>query len=372
MKIAIFGGSFDPLHKEHVNIIDGARSLLNVDRVVLLPTYNPPHKNSTAVSYVHRVNMLKIFQKTRNFVQIDETERELGLKKSYAYVVLGELRKKYPNDELYYLIGSDSLRKFEAWAHPEEILKLVKIKVITRGDDVDILPVCKEYSKRFGGEITVGFGAKEESSSALRLALELGKYEEIGNRIEPQILEYIKENGLYSRFSDLLSKLKSTLSERTYNHSLRTAEFMVENAWRVWADYDKALLSGLLHDCAKGRAPLKELCEYPTESIEVVHQYDGAEIARVEYGITDEEILDAIRYHTTAKPDFSPLGKLLYLADKLERGRSYPSVEKLRLKLQDGVDEAFKSTLSHGVDYLRARDLEIDLLTLRALEWYNI
>ncbi len=371
MRIAVFGGAFDPLHKEHIRIIDGAKSLLKMDKVLLLPTYNPPHKDGASVSYEHRVEMLRLFALSRPYVEIDETEKAHSLEKSYAYIVLAEIKKRYPTDDLYYIIGSDSLRKLTSWARPDELLKSVKIIVITRGED-DVSELINEYSERFGGEISVGFGAESESSSSIRFMLEIGAYDELKGRIDDKILDYIIKNNLYSRYADVVEKLKSTLSERTFRHSLRVAEFAVENAWRVWEDYDRALLAGLLHDCAKGQKPIKNLDAYDTNSPEVIHQYDGALIARREYGIVDNIVLDAIRYHTTAKPNFSSLGKLLYLADKLERGRDYPSVERLRSILEkEGVDACFKETLAHSIEYLRASDKEIDLLTLRAYEWYN-
>ena len=371
MRIAVFGGAFDPLHKEHIRIIDGAKSILNMDKVVLLPTYNPPHKDGSTVSYEHRVAMLRLFALSRPYVEIDETEKELSLEKSYAYIVLGEIKKRYPSDELYYIIGSDSLRKLSSWAQPEEIFKSVKMVVITRGED-DVKDIACEYAKKYNGEIIVGFRAETESSSAIRCKLEIGAYDELKGRLDDKILDYIIKNRLYSRYADVVARLKATLSERTFRHSLRVAEFAVENAWRVWEDYDKALLAGLLHDSAKGRAPIKDESEYDVSSTEVIHQYDGAEVARAEYGIEDEEILDAIRYHTTGKPNFSSLGKLIYLADKLERGRDYPCVDYLRATLeQKGVDVAFREALGHSIEYLRACNKKIDLLTLDAYEWYN-
>ena len=370
MKIGILGGSFDPLHKEHIRIINQAREIIGVDKVILLPTYNPPHKAQVATPYADRVAMLNIFAQKSNFVIVDETERELGLEKSYAYLVLKELKAKYPNDDLYYLIGSDSLRKLNSWAHPEEILKLVRIAVVNRGDD-DVESLAREYSELYGGEIKVYFGAKDESSSSLRLTLELKLYDQIGDRIYPEILSYIKENSLYSRYGKMLDKLSSTLSERTFRHSIRTAIYAVSNAWRVWESYDRAIVGALLHDCAKGMAPLYPIESYPTESKEVIHQYDGAEVAEKEYGITDVDILDAIRYHTTAKPNMSALGKLIYLADKLESGRDYPVVDELRKAVEEDFELGFRKTLAHGIDYLRSKGAQIDILTFEAYKCYN-
>ncbi len=370
MKIGILGGSFDPLHKEHLRIIENARKFVGVEKVILLPTFNPPHKESVGTPYEDRVNMLRLYADNSNFVQIDEIERELGLKKSYAYLVLGELKKKYPTDELYYLIGSDSLRKFESWAHPEEIVKLVRIAVVNRGDD-EVTALADELCARYGGEIKVYFSAEEESSSALRIQLELKQYDALKGRLLPEILDYVVTHRLYSKYGDVVDKLRSSLSERTFNHSIRTAVYAVENAWRVWESYDRALLAGLLHDCAKDRTPLHPLESYPTTALEVIHQYDGAEIAEREYGVTDEGVLDAIRYHTTAKPNMSALAKLVYLADKLEEGRSYPSVNALREAVNEDFERGFALTLAHGVEYLRARNLEIDVLTFEAYECYN-
>lgn len=371
MKIGILGGSFDPLHKEHIKIIDGARDILGMDKVLLMPTFNPPHKSALSTPYEDRVNMLRIFAKTRDFVYVDETEREMKLEKSYAYLVLAEVKQKYPDDELYYIIGSDSLKRFDSWARPEEILKLVSVCVIIRGDDEGVEELARALGERYSGDITVGFRAEEESSSELRFDLELKRFDRLEGRILPEITEYIAGHGLYSKYGKIIQKLKESLSERTYNHSIRTAEFAVKNAWRVWESFDRAFIAGLLHDSAKGRAPLAPIESYPTDSPEVIHQYDGAVVAEKEYGVTDPAVLDAIRYHTTARPDFSALGKLIYMADKLEYGRNYPGVAVLREALERNFDEGFLATLKHGIEYLKAKGVDIDVLTFETYEWYN-
>lgn len=372
MKICLFGGAFDPLHKEHIRLIERAKEVLKVDKVLLMPSYNPPHKNSLATPYEHRVKMLELYAQDSSGVFIDETEKSLNLEKSYAYIVLEKIREKYPKEELYYVIGSDSLIKFETWAKPEKVAKLVKIRVARRALSHDVEGYCAKLNALYeGADFQYAFDAEEESSSELKLDLELKRYDRLEGRVYPKILDYIKKNNLYSRHASIIERLKSELSERLFNHSVRTAEYCVKNAWMVGESFDRAFLAGLLHDCAKERAPLKALQDYPTNSPSVAHQYDGAEVAFKEYGVTDKDVLDAIRYHTTARPDFSPLGKLLYLADKLESGRSYDHIDALRKEVTEDFNKGFVSVLNHGVSYLNAKGVEYDVLTLEAYKWYN-
>ncbi len=369
MRIGILGGSFSPLHSGHITIIDLAFKRLKLDKLLLIPTFNPPHKEASD-DYEHRVNMLRLFASTRKGVVVDETEKELGLEKSYAYLVLEVVTEKYPSDtEFFYLLGSDSIRRFNVWARPGRIMQLVNLATVLRGED-DLTEVLKELKERYGKKVTVIGRAENESSSLLKLDLELGRYDRLEGRIPPEIIEYIKGNGLYRRYAHIVERLKRTLSERTFNHSVRVAEYAVTHAWEVWENFESAFLAGLLHDCAKGRAPLKEISEYPVENedgVEIIHQFDGAEIARTEYGITDEKVLDAIRYHTTSKNGASPLLKLIYCADKIELGRQYEGVERLREIFEEDFERGYKETLLHGVEYLTGKNKWISPLTKEAI-----
>ena len=149
--------------------------------------------------------------------------------------------------------------------------------------------------------------------------------------------------------SEIKEKLKNILPEKRYLHSIGVSETAETIAKMHNVCPKKAYLAGLLHDCAKMQTDeelLKSCREFKINltpddmaSMQVLHGFVGAEIAKRDFSVSDTEILDAIRYHTTGKPNFSPLGKLIYLADKLECGRDYPSVDNLRATLeQKGVD----------------------------------
>ncbi len=135
-------------------------------------------------------------------------------------------------------------------------------------------------------------------------------------------------------------KLKSMLLEKRYLHSVSVMETAVKMAKFYGADEEKAKIAGLLHDCAKNYSAgeMISLCdEYGIDLDEVskkqhglIHAFLGAEIAKREFGICDEEIYDAIYYHTVGKPNMSTLTKIIYIADGIEPLRIYEGVEHLR------------------------------------------
>lgn len=145
-------------------------------------------------------------------------------------------------------------------------------------------------------------------------------------------------------------KLKNTLSEKRYKHSLGVADEAVKLAKLYGADVEKAYVAGLVHDCAKEiktEAAVKMLKEdyniIPEESFlyvpRLLHGLLGSCIARSEFGINDEEIIDAVRYHTTGKADMSLLTGIVYIADYIEPGRSYNDVDVLRKITYKNLEE---------------------------------
>lgn len=154
-------------------------------------------------------------------------------------------------------------------------------------------------------------------------------------------------------------KLKRTLSEKRYKHSLGVCDEAVKLAKLYGADTEKAYMAGLLHDCAKGYDTNKqiELCaEYGialdkiTLSCKaVIHAPLGAAVAKDEYGIDDEEILEAIRCHTVAKENMSLLDKIIYIADMIEPMRDFDGVDKLRKAAYKNIDEAFIMGLKQSI-----------------------
>ena len=112
-KTVVFGGAFDPPHKEHVDMCKNAMSALNMDRLVLVPTYLPPHKNVGFLSFDERCELAEIAFEGIDFV-IDRIEYERG-RNNYSCEILPILKEKY--GDIAYLVGGDSISHFDTWFH---------------------------------------------------------------------------------------------------------------------------------------------------------------------------------------------------------------------------------------------------------------
>lgn len=155
------------------------------------------------------------------------------------------------------------------------------------------------------------------------------------------------------------NSLKNMLDEKRYCHSVGVANEAVRIAELVGYDTDRAYLAGLIHDCAK-RIPYDESVRIAQDNGEVldsvtlacpgiVHAPVGAVIARREFGITDNEILNAVRYHTVAREKMTLLEKIIYIADMTEPNRNFDGVEELRQACCCDIDAAFFKTLRQSV-----------------------
>lgn len=168
--------------------------------------------------------------------------------------------------------------------------------------------------------------------------------------------------------------LKANLSEERYEHSLGTAECARELAERFGVDSEKAYFTGLIHDCAKNLSKTEtdniietqlkleegELCSPKTH-----HAPVGAYIAKKEFGIDDEEILSAIRWHTIGKVNMTTFEKIIFLADKLEsRTRPCEICEPIREALNKSLDAALLLCYKNTINSLVDRELRICTATI--------
>lgn len=148
----------------------------------------------------------------------------------------------------------------------------------------------------------------------------------------------------------MIERLRSTLNDLRFKHTLGVAEEARRLAPMFGVDEEKAYLAGLLHDCAKNFTPgqVEDCCKKYSVTLDpycetekaLVHAYLGAVVAREEYGVEDEEILNAIYYHTTARPDMTPIEKLIYIADMTEPGRELTQSAELRSMVEESIDDA--------------------------------
>lgn len=160
-------------------------------------------------------------------------------------------------------------------------------------------------------------------------------------------------------YEPLKGILQKRLNEKRYYHSLCVADEAKRLAEKYGGDKDKAYLAGLLHDITKN-APDEEhlqifkefgiiLSDIEQNAKKLWHAMSGAEYVKNVLEINDPEIIDAIRYHTTAKADMSLLAKILYLADFTSKDRDYEDVDVIREYVDESLEKAFVYALQYSI-----------------------
>ncbi|MBS7262149.1 MAG: nicotinate (nicotinamide) nucleotide adenylyltransferase [Eubacteriales bacterium] len=193
-RVALFGGSFDPVHNGHLYM---ARKVLEsglVDRLELIPLKAPWHKK-LASSARHRVNMLKAAIEGEKGMSINLMElRRPGM--TYTADTVRILKKKYPQNRYYYVIGDDSLGKLDTWHDAAYLLKAVPFIAVYRRADVERERVRERLREEFGAEIVLlETGVYDLSSTEVRAAAAEGR--SLEGMVPEKVAAYIKERKLY-------------------------------------------------------------------------------------------------------------------------------------------------------------------------------
>ena len=132
MKTGIFGGAFDPIHKGHIYMAQKAMEEYSLDRILLVPSGHSPNKTENAMTaFSHRYNMCKLASEAVPGIEVSDIEIK-DESTSYTYVTLQKLKALYPEDELYFIMGGDSLDYFESWMRPDVIARTAIILVMIR------------------------------------------------------------------------------------------------------------------------------------------------------------------------------------------------------------------------------------------------
>ncbi len=177
-----------------------------------------------------------------------------------------------------------------------------------------------------------------------------------------------------NKMKDIQNKLINDIGEKRFKHSLRVAETAVKLADNYGLDPKKAYLAGLIHDCAKynEEAYIKkyniDFSIYPVSSIKdpVLHSFLGAEVAKKVYNIYDGDVLKAIEYHTTGRPDMSDLEKIIFIADAIEPARDFEGIEKIRKLAFENLNKAMLNLLDSNIIFLIGKKALINPLSFEA------
>ena len=197
MRVGLFGGSFNPIHKGHIALAETMMKQLSLDRVILIPNGESPYKSSEDyVSATERLQMcrLAVDNDPRFEVSSFETDRK---GKSYSIYTAEYFRKKYPDDEFYWLMGSDMLLSFDKWYRYKDILKLVNIAAVTRTgcDSIQLMHVA-DTLKEYGNIIVAHHQPLVISSTEIRKMIK--NNEDLSCYLNEKVVQYIKMNFLYT------------------------------------------------------------------------------------------------------------------------------------------------------------------------------
>lgn len=384
MNIAIYGGSFNPPHLGHREAAASVIQYLSPDRFLIIPDRVPPHKEMEegSPSPEERLYLCQLNFGDLAGIEISDLElRRTG--KSYTYDTICELEQLYPSDRLFLVLGTDMFLSFEEWYHFEYLLEHCGLAVLARDFDDRILleETADRFASDYGAEILIlPHTPLPMSSAEIRNLLKLRNG---ADYLKSEVYAEIIRKRLYASVPEL-----SWLREQAYAmlHESRIAhvagcESEAVQLAKFWGeDPENAAESGILHDITK-RLSYEEqlqLCkkyDIILDSAErrlpkLLHARTGAAVARDLFGISDI-VFDAIRWHTTGKPDMTLLEKILYIADYIEPTRDFPGVEGIRDLAYKDLDRAILLGLQMTVEEVRETGNEPYYDTINALEWYQ-
>lgn len=360
MKIGLFGGTFNPPHKTHITMARQAVEQLQLDKLIIMPCGDPPHKN-TDVDKFSRLKMCQIA-----FDDIGEVSNYEITKqgKSYTVDTLKYLHTVYTDAQFFLIIGEDSFRDFDKWYQPQQILQLCTLAVCQR-EGVNSADMERKYHGKIRNVI---FDPTDVSATEIRLRYNFRLPND--QFVDKNVNKFILDNNLYGKKAQAVDKLRTYVTDpKRFNHTY----YVVKRGLQLAPNHlrEKAFWACLLHDCAKN-LPETAYSNYDFDPADmphaVIHAFLGALVAQKDFGITDVEILDAIKYHCTARPNMTDLDMLVYVADKTEETRPFPTDHLLKGTLKD----MFVACLLEANDYTRAKpNAKLHPLTHDAINFYT-
>lgn len=390
MKIGIYGGTFNPPHLGHITAARAVFEMLKLDRLLIVPDGQPPHKDLPPGSPPPEQRLLLTRLAAEDTGLGDRVEvLDLELRRegrSYTSDTLARLHALYPGDELWLLMGADMFLTLHRWHKPGTIFSLAGVAAFgrTEADTEELFAAQRDYLYRTYPQarlftLTIP-GVVDVSSTALREMLSRG---EGANYLAPAVYGQILREHLYGTAADLrrlpLSELRpvalSFLKRRRIPHVLGTEQEAIRLAERYGADVEKARRAALLHDCTKKlemdeqlalcRRYGIELDELEQKALKLLHARTGAAVARDVFGV-DDEIYGAIRWHTTGRAGMTLLEKIIYLADYIEPSRDFPGVDRLRSVCYEDLDRGLLTGLEMTIEEMREMGNPVHHATLEA------
>ena len=386
-RIGIFGGSFNPPHEGHILAAREFYEQLELDRLLIIPAGDPPHKALSANSPtdLQRLEMTRLAA-----MDLENTEvLDLEIKRegrSYTADTVEILRQTYPQDELFLLMGTDMFYSFGSWYQPKRITKEATIAVAHRDADspARLKSCATDLEEKLGARIVfVENQYLPHSSTSVRAMI---AFRCADAYLSPRVMEYIRSYGLYYAdrnlknlpFDELREISLSLHKNKRVDHVVGCSDTAAALAEKYGVTVEDARRAGILHDITKAlNGPEQlQLCEkyamildsFEREHPKLLHAKTGAVIAREIFG-ESQAVCEAIQWHTTGRENMSMLEKLVYLADYMEPNRTMDGIEELRRLTWTDPDAAMIMGLEMTMTYVRSRGAKVDPHSAAALRF---
>jgi nicotinate-nucleotide adenylyltransferase len=365
MRVLVFGGSFDPPHRGHAALLLAAAKKIKPDAILVVPAYLAPMKNAPHAGAQARLAMVRLGvvdslpARWRRICRIDAREAR-ACRRVFTVETLGALRK----DELHFVCGQDSAASFPKWKNPSRLKSLATWWYGSR-------PGAAGRPPAHFHPVPGRFPAVSSTEIRSRLALD----QNCSRELSGDVLSYIRKHELYG--GRLLSVLRSTLSAARYEHTLNVASLAESLSRRHGADPLKARLAGLLHDIGRRFSPdrlaayvrrrrlkIPGSAEILASDPMLLHAYASEDIARRELGVTDPEVLSAVRRHTLGDRNLTLLDRVLYVADASSLDRAHKNAGRIRALAFIDLDEALKRCIAEKILHAVSRDAWLHPLTI--------
>lgn len=196
MKIGIFGGCFNPPHIKHTKIAFDLIYHNYLDKVIYVPTGDNYVKRDL-INLKDRIHMLELIFKDNKNIEISDISKDNDYQ--YTYQVLDYFNRIYPNDEIYFICGTDNLKQFINWKKYNYILEKYKLIVLKRdSDDINDI-ICNFYIEYINKFVIINNKENGISSSIIREYIKDNKYNLCRDYVDELVLDYIKEKKLYMK-----------------------------------------------------------------------------------------------------------------------------------------------------------------------------
>ncbi|MCR5090385.1 MAG: nicotinate (nicotinamide) nucleotide adenylyltransferase [Oscillospiraceae bacterium] len=384
MELAIYGGSFNPPHLGHKEAILTVQRELKPDKLLVIPDHIPPHKDldEDSPKPEERLKLCELAFGDIPGVEVSDLELQRN-GRSYTFDTVRELEESLPDSRITLIIGTDMFLSFEEWYQYAYLLEHCRLAVLARDEDDEptLEKKAEELENRFQAEIRI-LEHEPLPMHSTEIRELLSRRAGADDLPKPVYAEIIRRRlyGALPELGWLREQAYAMLDENRIAHVAGCEQEAVQLA-RVWGENpETAAEAGILHDITK-RLSYEEqlnLCEKYAIILDaaeraapkLLHARTGAAVAGDHFG-SPAEICEAIRWHTTGKPDMSLLEKIVYLADYIEPTRDFPGVDKIRRLAYEDLDVAMRLGLQMTMEEVRARGQEPYVDTVNACAWYE-